>query len=136
MNPALLDTDTVSEILKQKNQVVAKNALDYTRKVGPLAFSRMTRYEIMRGYKHLVAARQIAMFEVFCRNSVIIPTTDDVWELASDLWAQGRSQGLPHDDADLVIAATALVQGLTLVTGNTTHFSWIPGLILVDWRQP
>jgi predicted nucleic acid-binding protein len=55
---------------------------------------------------------------------------------AADLWAEARRGGHPQSDADLIIAATALEHGLALVTGNTTHFSWIPGLKLADWRQP
>jgi len=42
---------------------------------------------------------------------------------------------LPHGDADLIIAATALETGRVLVTGNTAHYSWIPGLTLDDRRN-
>jgi predicted nucleic acid-binding protein len=34
---------------------------------------------------------------------------------------------------DLLIAATALVYDLTLVTHNTRHFQGIPDLRLEDW---
>jgi tRNA(fMet)-specific endonuclease VapC len=59
-----------------------------------------------------------------------------VLERAEDLWVIGENGGHPHSDADLIIAATALEHERELVTGNTAHFAWIPGLILVDWRQP
>jgi predicted nucleic acid-binding protein len=39
------------------------------------------------------------------------------------------------DDGDLVIAATALLHGLPLVTANTPHFHWITDLNLVNWRD-
>jgi predicted nucleic acid-binding protein len=57
-----------------------------------------------------------------------------VLDRAAALWADARSRGLPDNDADLIIAATALVHGGTLVTGNTAHFTWVPGLQLADWR--
>jgi tRNA(fMet)-specific endonuclease VapC len=73
---------------------------------------------------------------VFCQHSVVYPITDDVLDRAAILWADARSRGLPDNDADLIIAATASLQGRTLVTGNSAHFSWIAGLSLEDWRSP
>ena len=37
---------------------------------------------------------------------------------------------------DLIIAATAVVHGLTLVTHNVGHFSHLPTLALQDWLAP
>jgi len=37
---------------------------------------------------------------------------------------------------DLLIAATALVHDLTLVTHNTQDFMNVPGLGLADWTVP
>jgi len=42
--------------------------------------------------------------------------------------AQLESAGRPLADADLQIAATALVHDLELVTGNVKHFARVPGL--------
>jgi predicted nucleic acid-binding protein len=36
---------------------------------------------------------------------------------------------------DALIAATAMEENLTLMTGNTKHFSFIKGLKLLDWSQ-
>ena len=35
---------------------------------------------------------------------------------------------------DLMIAAIALANGLTVVTHNTAEFSRVPGLLLEDWQ--
>jgi predicted nucleic acid-binding protein len=51
------------------------------------------------------------------------------------LWADAGKGGYPRNDADLIIAATALESDRVLVTGNGPHFSWIPGLSLADWRS-
>jgi predicted nucleic acid-binding protein len=40
------------------------------------------------------------------------------------------------EDLDLLLAATALRQGLTLVTNNQDHFGRISGLRLANWLQP
>jgi len=136
MNPAVLDTDTLSEVLKRRNPIVLAHARTYLGQFGQFAFSAVTRYEVRRGYLSRRAAARLQRFEVFCRQSVVYPITDDVFDRAALLWADARAGGRPDNDADLIIAATALLQGRTLVTGNTAHFAWIAGLALEDWRRP
>ena len=136
MSTALLDTDMLSEVIKLRDATVRQHALAYTQQHGPLAFSAFTRYEVLRGYKQQGATRQLANFAVFCQNSLILPVTDVIWDRTSDLWTFARQNGHPHQDADLVIAATALEYQRTLITGNLRHFAWIPGLMTADWRQP
>ena len=46
------------------------------------------------------------------------------------------SQGITVNRVDIMIAATALVYNLTLVTHNTRDFQNVPGLRLEDWLQP
>ena len=135
MTLALLDTDTLSELLKQRNPQVTGKAAEYLRLHGEFALSVFTRFEVARGYKEKGATTLLTRFREFCRHSRIIPVTDAIFDRAEDLWALARRGGLPQSDADLIIAATALETGRTLVTGNTSHFSWIPGLVLEDWRQ-
>ena len=94
------------------------------------------RYEIVRGYRDQNATTQLARFAVFCQHATVFAVTDAIFDRAADLWVTGRRGGYPHNDADLIIAATALEHGRVLVTGNTAQFSWIPGLRLDDWRQP
>lgn len=136
MDIALLDTDILSEVLKLRNPTVRQKALDYAQAHGQLAFSSMTRYEILRGYRDQNATTQLARFGVFCQHALVFAVTDAIFDRAADLWVTGRRGGHPHNDADILIAATALEHGRVLVTGNTTHFGWIPGLRLDDWRQP
>ena len=45
-------------------------------------------------------------------------------------------EGISYDPVDLMIAATALVHDLTLVTHNTKDFQNIPNLRIVDWIEP
>jgi predicted nucleic acid-binding protein len=44
--------------------------------------------------------------------------------------------GDPRPAWTFMIAATALVHDLTLVTHNTQDFADIPGLHVVDWLSP
>lgn len=136
MSPCLLDTDILSEILKQKDPTVVQRAAAYLRAHQQFTFSVFTRYEVIRGLKAKGATRQLAQFATFCAHSAILPVTDAIFDRAADLWGSARAAGRPQKDADLLIAATALEHGLTLATGNTADFSWIPGLAIEDWRQP
>jgi len=136
MQPALLDTDMLSELIKQRNATVQQRALDYTRKVGPIAFSAISKYEVVRGYKRANATTQLARFRAFCLHAEVLPIDDAVVERAADLWSLAQSGGHPDNDADLIIAATALEAGRILVTGNVKHFQWVAGLVVEDWRNP
>jgi tRNA(fMet)-specific endonuclease VapC len=52
-------------------------------------------------------------------------------ELLADLECGGQRIGVE----DVLIAATALVHGLVVVTRNVRHFARIPGLSVEDWWQ-
>ena len=136
MDPAILDTDILSEVLKRKDQRVLARAAEYLAQHQRLAFSALTAYEIIRGLRASQATRQLDEFLKTLATSDVYPITMPVLLRSAELWAQARSGGYPHNDADLIIASTALIADRVLVTGNTQHFSWIPDLRIEDWRQP
>ena len=133
MDESILDTDILSEVLKRKAPQVLANARQYLVEHQRFAFSEMTVYEIVRGLKATHAAHQLADFLRTVGTSDVFPVSRPVLMRAADLWVDGRAGGHPHDDADLIIAATALETQRVLVTGNTNHYAWIKGLNLVDW---
>jgi tRNA(fMet)-specific endonuclease VapC len=135
MQPSLIDTDILSEFLKKKNATVVRKAAEYLAEHQQFAISAMTRYEVMRGLKDKHALRQLKSFAEFCRHSQVFAVTNEILDRTSDLWVEARKGGHSGRDPDLIIAATALEHGRVLVTGNTDHFSWIPGLIIENWRE-
>lgn len=136
MEEMLLDTDILSEVLKRKDPQVLTAAGEYLVQHQRLAFSAMTLYEIVRGLRASHATKQLGEFLSTAGTSDVFPISVAVLMRAADLWAEGRAGGHPHNDADLIIAATALEARRTLVTGNTNHYAWIRGLKLTDWRTP
>jgi predicted nucleic acid-binding protein len=136
MNLSVLDTDILTEVYKRRNRVVARHAVAYLRAHSQFAFSAMTRFEMVRGIRHKKSSRLMQEFSVLEQQSLIYPISNEVLDRAADLWVEARHRGKPHRDADLIIAATALLHGRNLVTGNTPHFDWIGGLYLANWREP
>jgi tRNA(fMet)-specific endonuclease VapC len=134
MDETILDTDLLSEVLKAKDHRVLATAQQYLAEHQRLAFSEMTLYEIVRGMHAKRAVRQLSRFLKTVDTSVVFPISRPVLLRAADLWSEGQRGGHPKDDADLIIAATALETQRVLASGNTAHFSWISGLRLVDWR--
>lgn len=134
MDEALIDTDILSEVLKKKDQNVLAAAREYLAEHERLAFSAITAYEIIRGMRAAKATKQLGDFLKVIGTSDVLQIGMPVLMRAADLWAEARNGGHPRDDADLIIAATALQARRVLVTGNTEHFSWISDLKLVDWR--
>jgi len=133
---ALLDTDTLSEIMKGRDSNVEQKAREYLKTNGQFRISVISRYEILRGLKAKHAVRQIAIFEDRCKKSYVYPLTDDIIVQASDTYAYLHQQGLLISDADILIAATALVHDFVLITGNAEHFNRIPNLISKSWKLP
>jgi tRNA(fMet)-specific endonuclease VapC len=134
MDESLLDSDILSEILKAKDRRVLDAARRYLGEHSRLAFSAMTLYEILRGLQASGATRGLARFLQLVEDSDVLPISIPVLKRAADLWSVAYRGGHPRGDADLLIAATALESGRVLVTGNTVHFTWIPGLAVSDWR--
>lgn len=127
----LLDTSTCVEILQGHLAPVHRLGA-----VGPdaVAISAMTvaelRYGVMRG-KSLPAAHQrlgefLAVLEVLEFDGA-----------AAEQHARARhtlaSLGTPIGERDLVIAATAIVHSLVVVTGNIGEYRRVLGLAVDNW---
>jgi tRNA(fMet)-specific endonuclease VapC len=63
----------------------------------------------------------------------IIDINCDIMKTFGEIKAYIQKIGKPVDDMDLLISATAISNGMTLVTHNTKHFENIPNLKLEDW---
>ncbi len=66
---------------------------------------------------------------------VLLPVDADVAERFGEVGAALLDRGQAVATPDLLIAATALVHDLTLVTGNVRHFSMIEGLRKENWLE-
>ncbi len=135
MKTCLLDSDTFSYLLRQR-EPVASRARDYILRYGSLTISVITYYEVLRGLLYADAQRQLAMFESLVRDNPVLLLDLAASREAARLYALFRRAGTPIGDADLLIAAIALANHCVLVTNNIKHFAHVPGLELENWADP
>lgn len=100
-----------------------------------VAVPAVVRFEARRSLLRPEYSRRLARLDGLLAGHGTLELDQQAADVAASLHDQLRSAGVLIDDADLLIAATAVRHGATLVTRNTTHFQRIPGLPLVDWQQ-
>ncbi len=132
MKPALIDTDILSFFLRGHPQVVSHFDV-YTKTYAKINFSIITYYEILSGLKHRDAQQQFRHFLDFVVENTVVPLTERSVEISADMYAVTRSQGMPIDDIDLLIAGVAMEHNWLFVTHNLSHFERIAGLEIEDW---
>jgi predicted nucleic acid-binding protein len=83
-----------------------------------LTCSTLTIYEVWRGVREHERART----GDYLRALDAVAVTSDVAFVAAEYQQSFRARGITLGDVDSVIAATAKVHGLTLLTYNRRHF--------------
>jgi predicted nucleic acid-binding protein len=90
-----------------------------------ISVSAVSYVEVL-GY-HKLSSVNKQHFEKFFQTTQMFPISDEVIQKASIL-RQQKKMSL----GDALIAATALIHGLTLVTSNVKDFEWIEDLSVLD----
>lgn len=80
-------------------------------------------------------ARTMEVVEAFLLPLVIVPFDGDAARTYARIRAALEKKGTPIGPNDLVLAATVLSRGGTLVTHNLRGFRRIAGLPLEDWTR-
>lgn len=119
----------------RRHPVAVQRAQEYLAAHSQFTFSIITRYEILRGLKAKAATAQVAAFDRLCAASQIVPLTDEIVVRAAAIYADRFRRGALIGDADILIAASALTNGLVLVTNNEEHFQRVVGLHVDNWLK-
>ena len=129
----LLDTDIIIYSLKGVSQVVENLR---RRRSAYMALSVVTYGELVFGAE-CSERRSENLARVYRTAEIypILPVTRAVMDSFGVLKADLRQKGKTIDDFDLLVAATALGHGLTLISNNLRHFQPIPGLRVENWNQ-
>jgi len=133
MDPkTMLDTDVLSGLMR-KSPAALQRARAYLVDHPQLTLSLVTRFEVLRGLKAKKATAQLAAFDSFCASNEVLPITDEIIIRAAEVYADLHVRGQLIPDADILIAATALENGLVLATNNRADFGRIAGLQIDNW---
>ena len=121
--PYLLDSDVLIDVSRGKQ--TAREYLDALPE--GRAISRFSALELIVGARD---SRDLTALDAFLSAFVVVPLREATGTRAYDLLKRyAKSHGLHVFDS--LIAATAIEEGLTLVTRNRRNFGMIEGLSLL-----
>ena len=122
----LIDTNIIIYRLKNMGNV-NENFLKHQNE--QMSVSVVSYGEMVFGAKKSKAAEKNLQTVNEIKNLFpLIDITPDVMDVFGEIKAQMQKIGRPTDDMDLLIAATAISNNMTLVTHNTKHFEHIPNI--------
>jgi tRNA(fMet)-specific endonuclease VapC len=136
VNPLfLLDTNTCIEYLRKRNPTVISNI--HAQPPDELRVCSVVVAELYFGaFKKPQPASNFAVLTAFLSVFLSLPFEDRAAKIYGQVRADLETKGTPIGPNDLMIAAIALAHDLTLATHNTSEFSRVSGLKLVDWQTP
>ena len=128
----MIDTDTISFFFR-KNSSVITNFNEYLQSFDYINLSVITYYEVLNGLYYKDAKRQLEQFESFAALNNIVALDGEIAQKAASIYADLRKKGITIGHNDVLIAATAIVNDMILVTNNVKHFKHIEDLKLENW---
>jgi len=129
-----LDSNTISYLLDRRLDVQRKlRELPKRDDILTIVIPPVVYYEVQRGLLYKDAKNKLRLFQQFCIKYDVGRMDWDCWNTAAGIYARLRKMGKLIEDADIQIAAFCLVNDMTLVTSNASHFSRIPELKWENW---
>jgi tRNA(fMet)-specific endonuclease VapC len=131
----LLDTNACIRILNGSSPAVAARL--QTTSPSEVRLCAVVKAELLYGARKSVRVDDnLRLLQRFFSPLVSLPFDDRCAEEAGLIRLDLERSGRPIGPNDLLIAATARVNDLVLVTHNRREFERIPGLRIDDWEAP
>jgi tRNA(fMet)-specific endonuclease VapC len=132
MKRYMLDTNTVSHLIKQHPAVVRRVL---STPMASLCISAITEGELQFGLAKRPDAKRLHLaVKEFLRRVDVLPWDSSIAEQYGCVRAEMASLGKTLAPLDMLIACHALSIDATLVS-NDQAFSHMPNLLLEDWTQ-
>ena len=130
----MLDTDICSYIIRERPLQV----LEHFKQVEmeQLCISVVTYAELIYGVEHSSSKKvNRVVIDDFVRHLTIVPWGEEAAEHYGSIRAYLQTEGKVIGSMDMMIAAHARSQKMTLVTNNDKHFKRVPKLIVENWAN-
>jgi len=132
MKRCTLDTNIITAFLKNDLRVV-KRVSNYLELFDKLTINIISYYEILRGLKDLGNQEKLKSFDNFIQENELVFIRKETIQKAAEIYVYLKKDGNLIEDADILMAAIAIVEDMTLITNNTGHFNRVNGLSLGNW---
>ncbi len=127
----LLDTNTVSDLVRRPAGCIRDCVA--ARGEDQVCTSIIVAAELRFGAIRKGSERLTAQLETVLAALEILPFDQHADRRYGEIRQVLVGAGTPIGGNDLLIAAHALAQGLTLVTANENEFCRVPGLVVENW---
>jgi len=129
----LLDTNILSDLVRNPQGEVAA----HITKAGEdsIAISIVVAAELRYGAAKSNSAKLVKRINLILSALEILPLDRPADHQYAEIRHHLTRQGTPIGPNDLLIAAHALANNLTVVTANIGEFSRVPGLKVENWLQ-
>ncbi len=130
----LLDTNACIKYLNGRSERIRKNL--ESRKPEEMVVCSVVKAELYYGaMKSAKPKKNIERISRFLDAFVSLPFDDHAADAYGQIRAKLEKSGTPIGPNDLLIAAIAISNDVTLVTNNVEEFARVDGLALEDWES-
>ena len=128
-----LDSDILSYYFSGNSKIYDKVA--ETINTGEkIALTAINVYELLKGFKWRSNKNKELLFSNFLETVPVFSMDNDTINLATDIYANLRRNGITISDADIIIASIVIRNNGKLVTNNMKHYD-IKDLNLLNWLE-
>jgi tRNA(fMet)-specific endonuclease VapC len=130
----LLDTNACIRILNNSSSALVTRMREH--RPDEIALCSVVKAELLYGAQRSSRiAENLRVLDRFFEPFYSLPFDDNCVQTFGRIRTELERTGTPIGPYDLLIAATAVANGRTLVTANTREFSHVAGLTIENWEE-